>query len=70
MRLRLNGFLERGIAEGLFPADLDLPASTEALLQIHVGLMTALVLQRPTSGVSPQRWTAAAVRILVSGLTR
>ncbi len=70
MRSRLSEFLERGVREGLFPADLDQPACAEALLQIHVGLMSGLVRRRPASRVSAERWTSAAVRILVSGLSR
>ncbi|HEX4019285.1 MAG TPA: TetR/AcrR family transcriptional regulator [Frankiaceae bacterium] len=70
MRNRINGFLEHGVADGSFPRDLDLAATAEALLQIHVGLMSAMVRQRPVAHVAAQRWTSAAVRILVSGLCR
>lgn len=70
---RVRALLERGVAEGFLPADLDVPAASEALVQLHVGLTSGLVRGGPpSSGVSSvpsARWVQAAVRILVAGLS-
>lgn len=69
-RSRVRALLERGVAEGLLPAELDLLASTEALIHLHAGLTNGIVRDGPISPISAERWSAEAVRILVAGLAR
>ena len=67
-RAKLEALLQRGMTAGEFRADLDVPATSEVLRAMQVGMMQHLLDDKPYLDVSSERHLRAATDVLLKGI--